>query len=335
MPNFDGGHYFLTVLAPVMVGASAGADSFSHRQRLLEALARMPTAEVTTSSRGEGGNSPFARNTATHLARFVLIDGPAFNGRLSGDTLIGKLAGVDPLAQQEADRLSTPFLLFAADFDAADGSDAELRRYTDTLWSTMQPELREVFGFCYGFEAVTSAERFFDYVKRCQVETTMPFNDYWPEGAVEKLSEMPVPIGKIRAGALAAGGIVAAWLASLLLGAVLPDGPLREWAAFVARWGLLVVPLMLAAAALYLYSLYRRVMARGREPFPEGAKLPEVLKALYLQQQFARFAIDTQGKSDADLHAAFGAFLARHRPGDLAGPTQPPGVISLHGRLAP
>ena len=75
-------------------------------------------------------------------------------------------------------------------------------------------------------------------------------------------------------------------------------------------------------------------MARGREPFPDGAKLPEVLKALYLQQQFARFAIDTQGKSDADLHAAFGAFVARHGPGDLAGPTQPPGVINLHGRAA-
>ena len=126
-----------------------------------------------------------------------------------------------------------------------------LRRYTDTLWSTMQPELREVFGYCYGFETVTCAERLFP------LRQALPGGD---DHAVQRLlaggrrREALRDAGahrEDRAGALAAGGIVAAWLATLLLGALLPDGPLREWAAFFARWGLLAVPLMLAGAALY------------------------------------------------------------------------------------
>ena len=48
--------------------------------------------------------------------------------------------------------------------------------------------------------------------------------------------------------------------------------------------------------------------------------------ALYRQQAFARFAAARQD-DPAPAGPAFRAFLARHRPRDLAGPTQKPGVI--------
>ncbi|HEX2816053.1 MAG TPA: hypothetical protein VHN39_06650, partial [Phenylobacterium sp.] len=54
--------------------------------------------------------------------------------------------------------------------------------------------------------------------------------------------------------------------------------------------------------------------------------LPTVLKALFLQQQFIRFAIEAQGLDDATLHARFGGFLGAVRPGEDA-PTQPAGEI--------
>jgi len=74
-------------------------------------------------------------------------------------------------------------------------------------------------------------------------------------------------------------------------------------------------------------------MALGRRPFPAApnATLPHVLKALYLQQAFTRFASAHQAESPAELRGAFADFVAAHRPADLAGPTQPPGVVRTLG----
>ena len=152
MPNFDGGQYFLTVLAPVkndkLVLNGAGLSSPVHvlRQR----LEQMPTALQTrvTQQHQKGVNSPFARNTRTHFARLVVIDDAAYNGREPPTTLYSTVAGllgiakVNPVIAQKADRLSCPYLLFVADFDAASGGDSELDGYLALLWETMGAELR-------------------------------------------------------------------------------------------------------------------------------------------------------------------------------------------------
>jgi hypothetical protein len=52
-----------------------------------------------------------------------------------------------------------------------------------------------------------------------------------------------------------------------------------------------------------------------------------VLKALYLQQAFTRFAAEQQDRDFAASGAAFREFLARNDPANLDGPTQPAGVI--------
>ena len=98
--------------------------------------------------------SPFSRNTLNHIARFVIIDSPNFNGRVSGDSLLDMASDVNPLAPQPVDRLATPFLLFAADIDAPGDGDAALRAYTDQLWETMQDDLRIIFGHCSGWPAI-------------------------------------------------------------------------------------------------------------------------------------------------------------------------------------
>ena len=87
---------------------------------------------------------------------------------------------------------------------------------------------------------------------------------------------------------------------------------------------------------LLAYGLYRWILRRGPAPFPTapGSDLPTVLKSLYLQQHFTRFAIEAQGLSDAELHNRFGAFLTAGKPGS-ASPTQPPGEVRAPDVRAP
>ncbi|MBA3812529.1 MAG: hypothetical protein H0X27_12970 [Caulobacteraceae bacterium] len=278
MPDLDGGHYFLTVLAPVrmdtMIDPVTGR-SRSHRQVLAQDLALLRTGRQTAASPPDDPPSPFAANTLNHLARFVVIDGPAFNGRVSGDALLDKIRGVDPLAPQPVDALATPYLLFAAEVDARGDGPTALRTYTDALWATMNQELRTVFGHCKGFDGVDGAARFNAFVEARRVETTLPFNDYRADDPA-------------------------------FAGDASPPGAIGTAVAVV----------------------WRLVTGQAAKPSPAtpGSDLPSVLKALFLQQHFTRFAIEAQGLDDAALHARFGAFLGAVRPGEPT-PTQPPGEI--------
>jgi hypothetical protein len=308
MPNLDGGHYFLTMLAPVRIGNKVDPEtgaSRSHPHLLRQALALLPAGCQTAASPADAPASPFARNTLNHLARFVVIDGPAYNGRESGDTLAGVLRSTDPLVAQPVDVLTTPFLLFAADVDAQqlDGP-AALRRYTDTLWATMRPELDATFGHCLGFETVTDAAGFNAYVVRCQIETTMPFNDYWADGLVAPAA----PLGAVAA------------IAAVVVAAAVYAGVTRGWPGAALALGLV---------ALLLYGAWRFIIGWGARPFPTApdGDLPSVLKALFLQQAFTGFAARAQGLDDAALHARFGGFLAATQP-NAASPALTPGAVA-------
>jgi hypothetical protein len=330
MPNYDAGHYFLTVLAPVSL-ESVLKDGQSHSRRHLirEALADMPNGERTRASQGKGDDNPFARNTRTHFARFVVLDDVVFNGKVSGDTLLGLIWGlidkwiwspikklINPLRLTTSspappvDRLSTPFLIFVADFDAASDADGELRQYLAELWTTMSGPLKSVFQHCLGFDKVDGEDDFYRYIKKCQVETTMPFNDYWAAPpSLKDIDLIPYGIG--------AGIAAVLVLAGLLAG---------------AGWLFLLGLLALALAA---YLAYRKVAEAARIPFPKSpppapsSDLPTILKALHLQRAFTDFAIAAQGQNDQALYDSFGKFIADHKPDDLAAATQRPGVIGV------
>ena len=324
MPNYDAGHYFLTVLAPIRLDSIiVDGQSHSRRHLIREKLADMPTAESTVVSIGKCTDNPFARNTRTHLARFVVLDDVVFNGRVSGDTLVGlalnSVRGLvhrpptNPLTPQKVDRLSTPFLIFVADFDAESGADDELRGYLAGLWKTMEGELRGIFEHCFGFENVNDPESFFDYIKKCQIETTMPFNDYWSV-------PLNAPDYNLKPSILAAIGVVVAT-------------GLVAWAIHLSWY--LIVGLPVLGIAVILFPLYRRIMAAAQIPFPKSpapapaSDLPTVLKALYLQRGFTDLAIRAQGMDDQKLYQQFGDFIVQHKPAEIAGPTQKPGVIGI------
>ncbi|WP_034161032.1 hypothetical protein [Sphingomonas sp. ERG5] len=313
MPDLDGGHYFFTGIVPVnntgIVQHEAMKSSPIHMVR--EALETLPTALQSQASEKIGIQSPFARSLRTHFARIVVLDDPFYNGRDHADALVSAIRGTDLLKAQPVDSLACPYLLVMIDFDPADAEGkGEPRGYFEELWRLMPVELTAVFRYCYGFDAVTDAASFAGFILACQVETTMPFNDYWV-GAPQ--------LPSLSKGVLAAIPI---------LGLAVPL--LLAWCWHWSWWqGLL---LGIGGALLGLLIDYWLVMRRGGKSFPAApnSTLRDVLKALYLQQAFTRFAAERQGADPATLGPAFRAFLAAHRPGDLDAPTQPPGVIRSH-----
>jgi len=319
MPTFDGGHYFLTALVPIRTGVEKdGADATSPVHTLLKRLEMLPPAQQTPACCSR--QSPFARNKRNHFARFVIIDDVAYNGRDQGNSILTAARRINPVVAQPQDHLSCPFLLFAAEFDADSGADSERDSYLATLWATMEKELRDIFRFCQGFDQrVTDAASFASYIAACQIETTMPFNDYYIDPP--NLPKWP--------GMLAVAAAVVGILALLMDCAILA-WHLVKFGVFICSWPLAIFGVVLILAA------YATVMAAGARPFPAAsdAKLPIVLKALYLQRAFARFVIGNQmlaAGSDApsaqQFHAAFAGFVAANRPDNPDSPTQAPGVI--------
>jgi hypothetical protein len=329
MPTFDGGHYFLTVLVPVRTDLVATQDddgvATSAVHALRKRLSLLPTAAQSDACLK--GQSPFARNKRNHFVRLVVIDDVAYNGRVSSDTLFNAIRGTDLTAAQPQDHLSCPFLLFVADIDAESGDAKQRDSYLIELWNTMGEELRDVFQYCVAFTSrVQDAASFSKYIADCQLETTMSFNDYYPVSGTSLLNLLPMWPDKVTM-----LGFAAASAAVIAVGFFAPSA---------LAW------VVAAALAAIVYLAYRSVMAAGAEPFPPSgdAKLPAVLKALYLQHAFTRFAIDNQitaaaaapgkdGKSDSaaaqELYDNFAGFIAQYRPNDLEEPTQEPGVILL------
>jgi hypothetical protein len=308
MPNIDGGHYFFTALIPIDnrgIVEHAGLKS-SPVHMVRDALEALPTALQSPASEKIGIQSPFARSLRTHFARLFVLDAPNYNGRDPQDSIITALpiSKTDLLKAQPVDGLATPYLVFVSDFDP---QGVEPHSWLEELWTLARPELCSVFEYCYGFDPAFDAGAFARYVVQGQVETTMPFNDYWT---------VPPPLPSLTLGMLAVP-LALGFIAGLLLG----------WRAGWPWWGWLLAALALTALGVYVSYLW--VMARGARPFPAAphASLRNVLKALYLQQAFARFAADNQGAAPAQLRAAFDQFVADARLDDLDDRTQPPGVV--------
>lgn len=315
MPTIDGGHIFLTLLLPVKRGeVVANGHASTHSHRLREELALLPTAAQSPVCCDSGFESPFARCLRTHFLRLVVIDQPMFNGRDPSDPLRNILpGGRDPLVHQKFDTLSGAWLLLSADIDRRpDEPDQGIASWAGHLWRVSGDEMRAIFGHCHGFEAVTSAGAFADWLKRGQLPTTMSFNDYWP-GRPPLTGET---IGRLAGGGLA----VAAGLFALGWALAAPSG---------LGWLLLAILALAGGVAAVLARLWR-LGGRAFPPAPDS-DLPAVLKALHVQQRFAFFAEAMQGLDPAARFASFAAFASDVRPSDVQAPTQPPGVIRSDG----
>jgi len=327
MPTFDGGHCFLTALLPIKTSEVVDQDGLrsSPVHMVRDALAILPTARQSPVTESLPVTAPFAKCTKTHFARFAIIDDVIFNGRLASNAIIDSLKELDRTIPNPTDELPGPYLLMAVDFDA--GTDAELRAYLKDMWTRMGPELAPVFRHCFGYDQMAvNAEGFADYIISCQLETTMPFNDYWPSFPPLTAISKPLLIFNFLIPALVVGGGLYWVLSAMGLIA-------HRHTPWLYCAEILLIALLGIAVGLCV--VYRMVMARGEQPLPmaPNSDLRSVLKALYLQRELIAFAIAMQGKSPADLTQAFGAFLQKNRVADTDNPTQKPGTIMPAGSL--
>jgi hypothetical protein len=347
MPNFDAGHYFLTVLLPIDNRALVRDDkTFTSPVRIVRrALSVLPKARQSPSTEKTGAkhnlNSPFARSLRTHVVRFVVIDDVIFNGRDPTDALRVALneKKLDPTIAKAYDQLRCPYLLFVVDFDGDSGDPSELESYLKELWELMPAELTSVFERCYKFDGVKTGQQFADFVKLGQIETTMPFNDYWVPDPT--LSSLPSPrmertltaLSKATLGAVLLGvSALGLWMLFLAINRVTDSDLIRSLVDHIATatgWIWLIVALGIIVILIAGAVLYRQVVTSGTKPFPAGNRsdLKSILKALYLQQRFQDFAIAAQGQPPSVLHQMFRTFLDEHKPSNISTPTQPAGVV--------
>lgn len=172
----------MTVLAPVRRTPFQRSDGTltSPEIALREALAILPTARQSAACDASPCDSPFSRNTRNHFVRMAVISNAAFNGRDHTDAIRNALpGGADPAIAKPSDSLASPYLLLAADIDVDGDPRNAQATYLEDLWRTMQAELHDTFRHCLGFDEVKDAAGFCAWIARRQVETNMPFNDYW------------------------------------------------------------------------------------------------------------------------------------------------------------
>jgi hypothetical protein len=195
------------------------------------------------------------------------------------------------------------------------------------MWTRMGPELEPVFRHCFGYDRIAiNEEGFADFIIGCQLETTMPFNDYWPGFPPLTPISKPLLIASFLVPAL----VVGAGLYWALGAMGLIAGRHTPWL-YCAE--ILLIALLGIVAGLCV--VYRMVMARGEKPFPmaPNSDLGSVLKGLYLQRELIAFAIANQGKPAAELTQAFGAFLQKNQVDNVDSPSQQPGTIMPAGSL--
>jgi hypothetical protein len=227
MGNVSGNAYALTVLIPIKndnLGEVAFADIVRSR---LENWNMLP-------------NSPMARVPETYLCRFYLIDDVYIESQPSGsapDTWADYLpitpGGLRRAVMPKHDHLQSKYLVFSAELHG------DRDTYLRGMWTAISEEIKDVFGFCYGFDAVNSADAFVAYMKKCQRNVALFFNG------------------------------------------------------------------------------------------SNDDALEEQLKALYVKQEFTRFALENQGLPTAELRKNFQAFIGRVAPTHIPFPSWTAGQYSL------
>ena len=233
MANISGNAYALTILSPIRNAIVPGEEiacADKVRKRLQD-WNLLP-------------NSPMAKVPQTYLCRYFVLD-DVYTESLPGASVLDTFSDILPVdpdsvrnwALPREDHLKSRYLVFSCNLHG--GPNGDINGYLRGMWNAISPDIKDVWGYCYGFEQVTDADSFVTYMTKC----------------------------------------------------------------------------MLPAALFFV----------GSNDDP----LPEQLKALYIKQEFANFAVANQGLDAATLRSNYQAFIQRVAPMNLSGPTWEPGKYRI------
>lgn len=233
MGNVSGNAYALTILSPIE-NRIVKNEEISYADKVRDLLQEWNSLQ----------NSPMTEVPQTYLCRYFVLD-DVYTQSLPGagalDTLFDFAPYVNDWVRRAAwpaeDRLKSRYLVFSCNFHC--GPDGDVDTYLRGMWNAIEAEIKQIWGYCYGFSGVNNADKFIAYMKKCQLTAALFFN--------------------------------------------------------------------------------------GSNDLP----LQEQLKALYLKQEFAKFAVDNQGLDAGVLRTNYQAFIQRVAPTNLAGPTWTPGKYRM------
>lgn len=130
----------LTVLSPIKNGDDGSQTFASLTRKYLQSL------DIHEKS-------PMAKVPNTFLCRFFVLNDVFFEG-----------------SPGKVDHLKSKYLVFCCNFHG------DLNTYLREFWQNAQQEAQKIWKHCVAFEQVHDAESFIDYIKKCELNTTIYFN---------------------------------------------------------------------------------------------------------------------------------------------------------------
>ena len=168
MADVSGNACALTTLSPIRDGWTADGTSYADAVR--DRLEHW-NLEV---------NSPMVAVPNTYLCRFFVLD-DVVHQSLPGAGILDTLSDALPIVPDRLrrrvvpaeDHLKSRYLVFCCNFHGGAGGDVD--GYLQGMWRAIADHVRDVWGWCYGFDAVTDAPGFSTYLQRCRLPTTLFF----------------------------------------------------------------------------------------------------------------------------------------------------------------
>ena len=178
MGNVSGNAYALTALVPIKNGRVDEAAYCDIVRSRLENWNLLP-------------NSPMAKVPQTYLCRFYVLDDVYIESQGTGsapDTWADYLPvvpdGLRRGVMPKHDHLQSKYIVFSTNFHG------DRDTYLRGMWTTVSAEIKDVFGFCYGFDQVDSADSFVKYMKKCQLTVSLFFNGSTDDPLEEQLKSL-------------------------------------------------------------------------------------------------------------------------------------------------
>lgn len=182
MANQSGNAYGLTVLSPIKNGQLTGV---SYAERIRNQLHNW----------GVNGKSPMAKVPETYLCRLFVLDDVVLEAKPGADFGSTSNAFLSIFSEKfrlsglpVEDHLKSKYLVFSSNFHTPIAGD--LDTYLKNMWSVIAEDIKSVWGNCIAFDQVDNETSFIQYMKRCQLTTSLFFVGSTDESLAEQLKSL-------------------------------------------------------------------------------------------------------------------------------------------------